>query len=77
MEVERKKRNIKLSVNLDMIGCIMEKFLACCTSEKKMVHYISYMSQGVGFGVDAYQRGYSSNKTGEQYAKETILQKSG
>lgn len=60
---EKELKKIALNVNLDMIGCIMGKFLACCTSEEKLVHYISYMSQEVGFGVDAYQGVYSSDST--------------
>ena len=60
---EKELKKIVLNVNLDMIGCIMGKFLACCTSEEKLVHYISYMSQEVGFGVDAYQGVYSSDST--------------
>ena len=60
---EKELKKVALNVNLDMIGCIMGKFLACCTSEEKLVHYISYMSQEVGFGVDAYQGVYSSDST--------------
>lgn len=52
-----------LCINLDMIGCIMGKFLACCTSEDRLVHYISYLSQELGFGVNAYQDVYSSDST--------------
>ena len=32
-----------LNVNLDMIGCIMGKFIACCTCEEKMVHNLQYL----------------------------------
>jgi hypothetical protein len=46
-----------------MIGCIMGKFLACCTSEDKLVHYIEYFAQGIGFGIDAYDGVYSSDST--------------
>lgn len=52
-----------LNVNLDMIGCIMGKFLACCSTEEKLVHYIEYLSQMAGFGVKAYQDVYSSDST--------------
>lgn len=52
-----------LCVNLDMIGCIMGKFLACCTSEDRLVHYIGYLSQELGFGVNAFQDVYSSDST--------------
>lgn len=52
-----------LNINLDMIGCIMGKFLACCTSEEKLVNYLEYFSQELGFGVNAYQDVYSSDST--------------
>ncbi|MBQ4642422.1 MAG: DUF4910 domain-containing protein [Oscillospiraceae bacterium] len=55
--------NIVLNVNLDMIGCIMGKFIACCTSEEKLVSYLQYFSSEVGFGCKAYQDVYSSDST--------------
>ena len=56
-------KSIALCINLDMIGCIMGKFIACCTSEEKLVHYISYMASELGFGMHAYQDVYSSDST--------------
>ena len=55
--------NIVLNINLDMIGCIMGKFIACCTSGEKLVHYIEYLSAMEGFGCKAYQDVYSSDST--------------
>ena len=52
-----------LNINLDMIGCTMGKLLACCTSEEKLVHYLSYFAQEVGVGLDAHQGVYSSDST--------------
>ncbi len=52
-----------LNVNLDMIGSIMGKFIACCTSEERLVHYIEYMAQEQGFGMAAHQGVYSSDST--------------
>ena len=52
-----------LNINLDMIGCIMGKFIACCTSEEKLVHYITYMASELGFGIAAHQGVYSSDST--------------
>ena len=46
-----------------MIGCIMGKFIACCTCEEKLVHYISYLDSELGFGTKAYQDVYSSDST--------------
>lgn len=55
--------NIVLNINLDMIGCIMGKFIACCTSEEKLVSYIEYLSAEAGFGCSVSQDVYSSDST--------------
>ena len=60
---EEELKNIVLNINLDMIGCIMGKFAACCTTEEKLVHYIQYMAQMEGFDMRAYQDVYSSDST--------------
>ena len=52
-----------LNVNLDMIGCIMGKFIACCTTEEKLVHFIQYFGSMQGFGVKVNQDVYSSDST--------------
>ena len=52
-----------LCINLDMIGCIMGKFICCCTTEEKLVDYVGYMASEVGFGMKAYQDVYSSDST--------------
>ncbi|MDD6160662.1 MAG: DUF4910 domain-containing protein [Oscillospiraceae bacterium] len=54
---------VVLNINLDMIGCIMGKFIACCTAEEKLVHYIQYLGSMTGFGVKPYQDVYSSDST--------------
>ena len=54
---------IVLNINLDMIGCIMGKFIACCTTEEKLVHYLQYLSAELGFGCTASQDVYSSDST--------------
>ncbi len=60
---EEELKKVVLNINLDMIGCTMGKFIACCTSEEKLVHYISYLSSEAGFGVSPYQGVYSSDST--------------
>mgnify|MGYP002514477124 CR=1 FL=1 len=60
---EAELENVVLNINLDMIGCIMGKFIACCTSEEKLVHYIEYLSAQEGFGCKPYQDVYSSDST--------------
>ncbi len=60
---EEELSKIVLNINLDMIGCIMGKFIACCTAEDKLVHYLQYMAGVTGFGLKAYQDVYSSDST--------------
>ena len=60
---EEELSNVVLNVNLDMIGCVMGKFIACCTSENRLTDYISYMGDELGFQVKAYQDVYSSDST--------------
>ena len=62
-ENEEALKKVVLNINLDMIGCIMGKFIACCTSEEALVQYVKYMSAELGFGVGAYQDVYSSDST--------------
>ena len=52
-----------LNINLDMIGSVMGKFIACVTGEEKLVHYIAYMASELGFGMEARQGVYSSDST--------------
>ena len=52
-----------LNVNLDMIGSIMGKFIACCSTEEKLVHYLEYLGSVEGFGIEARQDVYSSDST--------------
>ena len=52
-----------LNVNLDMIGCTMGKFIACCSAEQKLVDYITYMASEKGFGISAKQDVYSSDSS--------------
>ncbi len=54
---------IALNINLDMVGCIMGNFIACCSTEEKMAHYIEYMGNELGFSVKAHTGVYSSDST--------------
>ena len=60
---EEELKNIVLNVNLDMIGCIMGKFIACCTTEEALTHYIKYLCKEIGFGIAVSQDVYSSDST--------------
>ncbi len=52
-----------LNVNMDMIGCIMGKFIAAVTAEEKLMNYVEYMAAEEGFGISVSQKVYSSDST--------------
>lgn len=56
-------KKIVLNINLDMIGCIMGKFIGCCTAEEQLVTYVQYMASELGFGISCKQDVYSSDST--------------
>ena len=60
---EEDLKKIVLNINLDMIGSVMGKFIAACTTEEKLVHYITYMGYELGFPVGAKQDIYSSDSS--------------
>ena len=60
---EEDLKTIDLNINLDMVGCIMGKFIACCTTEEALTHYISYFGKEMGFGITVRQDVYSSDST--------------
>ena len=60
---EEDLKNVVLNINLDMIGCIMGKFIACCTTEEALVSYLKYMGAELGVGIGPYQDVYSSDST--------------
>lgn len=52
-----------LNINLDMIGTIMGKFIACVSAEDKLSHYVEYMGAELGFPVACRLGVYSSDST--------------
>ena len=60
---EEELSQIVLNINLDMIGCIMGKFIACATAEEKLVNYIEYFAAEMGHEIKASQDVYSSDST--------------
>ena len=60
---EEELKKVVLNINLDMIGCIMGRFIACCTTEEALTHYINYFSNELGFSVATRQEVYSSDST--------------
>ena len=60
---EEELKKAVLNINLDMIGCIMGRFIACCTCENKLVDYVSYMGLELGRSISVRQDVYSSDST--------------
>ena len=60
---EENLKDCVLNINLDMIGCIMGKFIYCATAEEKLCHYLSYFAMEKGFGITGRQDVYSSDST--------------
>lgn len=60
---EEELKKVALNINLDMIGCIMGRFIACCTTEEKLVNFIQYYGSISGFGIKASNDVYSSDST--------------
>ena len=60
---EEDLKKVALNINLDMIGCIMGKFISCCTTEEALVSYMNYFSFEKGFSVASKQDVYSSDST--------------
>ncbi len=60
---EEELSKIILNINLDMIGCIMGKFIACATAEEKLVNYIEYFAAEMGHEIKVSQDVYSSDST--------------
>lgn len=60
---EENLKNTVLNINLDMIGSVMGKFIACCSTEDKLADYLSYMGDELGFQIKAYCDVYSSDST--------------
>ena len=60
---EKRLENCVMNINLDMIGCLMGKFISCVTAEEKMCSYLSAMSAELGWQNNVYQGVYSSDST--------------
>ena len=60
---QEEMENIKLCVNVDMIGSIMGRRIAVCTSDMSLVHYMDYFGKIKGFPIEVSQGVYSSDST--------------
>lgn len=56
-------KKIVLCINLDMIGSIMGKFIACVTGEERLCNYIEYFGNEMGFAIGVKQDVYSSDSS--------------
>ena len=54
---------VVLNINLDMIGSIMGKFIACCSAEERLVSFLEYTADELGFPIAARSGVYSSDST--------------
>ena len=54
---------LALVVNLDMIGSVMGRFIACVSGEEALVHYLRYLGAETGWGIAPRQGVYSSDST--------------
>lgn len=60
---QEEMENIKLCVNVDMVGSIMGRRIAVCTSDMSLVHYMDYFGKIKGFPIEVSQGVYSSDST--------------
>ena len=60
---EAELANVVLNINLDMIGSIMGKFIACCSTEERLVSFLEYTADEIGFPIAARTGVYSSDST--------------
>ena len=60
---EGELEKVVLNINLDMIGSIMGKFIACCSAEDRLVSFLEYTADETGFPIAARTGVYSSDST--------------
>ena len=60
---EAELEKVVLNINLDMIGSIMGKFIACCSAEERLVSFLEYTADELGFPIAARTGVYSSDST--------------
>ena len=60
---EAELEKIALNINLDMIGSVMGRFIACVSAEEGLVSFIRYYAALQGWGIEARNGVYSSDST--------------
>lgn len=51
------------NLNVDMVGVVLGKEIACCSTEEAFVHYLSYLANEIGMALSVRQGVYSSDST--------------
>ena len=54
---------VVLNINLDMIGSVMGRFIACVSGEEALVSYLRYLGAELGWGIAPRMGVYSSDST--------------
>ena len=60
---EAELEKMALNINLDMIGSIMGRFIACVSAEDALASYVRYFAAARGWGIDVRTGVYSSDST--------------
>ena len=60
---ENNIKNCILNINLDMIGCLMGRFISCVTAGERFSGYLECLSAELDFQNDVYRDVYSSDST--------------
>lgn len=60
---EEELKQFVFCLNVDMIGVVLGKEIACCTSDISLVNYINYLGKEIGIAINARQGVYSSDST--------------
>lgn len=53
----------KLNINIDMLGVVLGKDIACVTGEEAVTHYIDFVAKEQGFGIQTSTGVYPSDST--------------
>lgn len=56
-------KQIRLNINIDMLGVVIGKNIACCTAQMALADYLQYMGRELGYPLVASQGVYSSDST--------------
>ncbi|MHC5267693.1 M28 family peptidase [Enterococcus sp. LJL98] len=60
---EEKLEDYKLNINLDMLGVVLGKDIACVTGEEAVTHYIDFVAKELNFAIKTSTGVYPSDST--------------